>query len=163
MVIGDVIQSLILAVLSISVLMLVLQTRLQNRLLRAQLLRDRLDMYWKTYEPVTDEHVREFNDYPEDYMHRQLYERSYKGHPEAIRRYIYMSMLYEYLAFTYGLKTLSIGDPLGYHWTRRWTRDLSAAKEFQDVHEQYRGYYPHYEAFVDQVLREEESTTERLA
>ena len=106
--IADIIQLLILAVLSISVLLLVIQTHLQNKLLRAQLLRDRLEMYWKTYEPVSDDHIREFNDYPDDYMDTQVYESRYKGNTNAIRRYIYTSMLYEYLAFTYSLKTLSI-------------------------------------------------------
>jgi hypothetical protein len=149
----DIIQLFTLIVFAVSVVILVIQTRIQNRLLRAQLLRDRLEMYWETYQPVTDDHVRDFIDYPEDYMNKELFEKRYSGKTQNIRRYIYMSMLYEYLAFTYSLKTSSVGDPLGYQWTQSWTRDLLQSPQFHDVHEQYRGYYPKYEAFVDDILR----------
>ncbi|GEM_PF-2560786 len=75
---SDMIQLLILTTMTMSVLFMAVQTRLQNRLLRAQLLRDRLDLYWKTYEPIADEQLQQFNDYPEDYfVNRQEYEERY--------------------------------------------------------------------------------------
>ncbi|MFH0878524.1 MAG: hypothetical protein V2A34_02315 [Lentisphaerota bacterium] len=153
---SDLIQLLILAAMTASVLFMAIQTRLQNRLLRAQLLRDRLDLYWKTYDPITEEQLQQFNDYPEDYfMNRQEYEEHYKGRTALARRHIQMSMLYEYMAFTYELKSLSIGDPLGQQWMKQWTCQLIQDGEFLKVHQYFRGFYPHYEAFVDHHMPEE--------
>jgi hypothetical protein len=128
------------------------QTQIQTALLNAQLLRDRLEAYWKTYQPVTDAQVAELRLYPEDYMDRELFRQRYARDEPAIRRYIYMSLLYEYLGFTHKLPALGVPDPLGAEWVRRWTNELLACAEFRDVHEQYRGYLPEYEGLVDELM-----------
>ncbi len=149
---ADIIQMLIFTSMAVTVLFMAVQTRLQNRVLSAQLLRDRLDLYWKTYEPVTDDQLRQFADHPEDYfMSRPRYDELYKDHPTAARRHIQMSMLYEYMAFTYKLKGLSIRDPLGKQWLELWTTHLLEDQEFLSVHQCFRGFYPEYEAFVDHM------------
>lgn len=150
---AEYVQLAILAVIALSVVTLLWQTRIQNRLLRAQLLRDRLDTYWKTYEPISDNHVRDFETYPDDFMRRELYQRRYAGKPDAIRRYIKLSQLYEFLAFSHTIGLLRLEDPLGPHWTRLWTDDLVESTEFLDVHRQYGGYYPEYERFVEARIR----------
>ncbi len=127
------------------------QTTIQTRLLNAQLVKDRLELYWETYRPVTAEQVDEFKFYPEDYMELDLYEKRYKLDAAAIRRYIYMSELYEYLAFTHSLQSLDVPDPLGEHWVATWTRDLIESSEFLDVNEQYGEYYPVFKSFVERI------------
>ena len=127
------------------------QTTIQTNLLNAQLVKDRLQLYWETYKPVTAEQLDEFKLYPQDYMELALYEERYKSDDSAIRRYIYMSQLYEYLAFTHSLQSLNVPDPLGEHWVATWTRDLSESSEFLDVNEQYGEYYPAFKSFVERM------------
>src|SRR5262245_28035925 len=124
------------------------QTRIQTRLLNAQLVKDRLELYWEIYTPVTAQQVGEFKLYPGDYMDVDLYEARYKSDEAAIRRYIYMSEVYEYLAFTHALQALDVPDPFGQHWVETWTRDLIQSREFLDVNEQYSDYYPAFKALV---------------
>ena len=127
--------------------------RTQNRLLKAQILGDRLEMYWKTYDPVTDEEIREFHLLPDDYIDKEKYDTHYKNDPEATRKYISLLSLYEYLAFTYSLKKLKLPDPMGYNWTERWAIDLLEYKEFIDVHEYHKNYYPEFGKFIDNILK----------
>lgn len=142
------------AIVSVFALFAILrQLIVQNRILKAQMLKDRFDMYWKTVEPVSDGTLSQLALYPEDYMDRGVYESAYKGNPDALRRYVYMMQLYEYLAFTYSLKQYKLPDPLGYGWTEKWTRDLLAEKEFQDVHRYHGPYYPYFAAYVDRLLQ----------
>lgn len=129
------------------------QLVVQNRIFKAQMLRDRFDMYWKTVEPVSDDSVRQLRLCPEDYMDRSLYESHYKANADALRKYIYMLQLYEYLAFTYGLKQYKLPDPLGYTWAEMWTRDLLAESEFLEVHRYHKPYYPYFAAYVDGLLQ----------
>ena len=108
-------------------------------------------MYWRTYEPVEKEQISEFKLYPRDYMDISMYETRYQGNDNAIRRYIYMSQVYEFLSFTYALKMMRVPDPIGYHFVESWTKELISSPEFMDVHNQYRGYYPQFEAFVEHL------------
>lgn len=157
---GDYIQTAILLVLTATLFAWVWQIVIQNRLLKAQILRDRLEMYWQTYEPVSDDEVQELHLIPEDYMDKLKYEVHYKKNPEAIRRYITMLALYEYLAFTYSLIKLKLPDPLGYDWTKRWAKDLLEYIEFLYVHEYHNEYYPEFAAYVDGVLKNKKNRSE---
>ncbi|MBZ5513045.1 MAG: hypothetical protein LAN70_18005 [Acidobacteriia bacterium] len=150
---GDLIQTGILLAATVAVLLSAWQTRSHNRLLKAQLVRDRFEMYWQTYQPVTEEQVDGLKLYPEDYMKLDRYQASYAGDDAAIRKYIYMSALYEYLAFAHTLHhVLKVPDPVGPGWVTRWAEDLAGSAQFQDVHDEYRGYYPKFEAFVDGIF-----------
>jgi hypothetical protein len=151
--ISDVIQIAILIVLAGTLIFVWRQHIIQNRVLKAQILRDRLEMYWKTYQPVSDEEVKEFHLLVEDYMDKIKYENNYKDNDEAIRKYITLLRLYEYLAFTYSLKRLKLPDPLGGEWTEHWIRDLFDYKEFLDVHEYHKYYYPEFRKFIDKAIQ----------
>jgi hypothetical protein len=58
--IADIIQSIGILVLLLTLIAMLYQIFLQNRLTKAQLLRDRFEMYWRTYEPISQEHVMDF-------------------------------------------------------------------------------------------------------
>jgi len=151
--VADWIQTGLLAVGALSLAVLAWQAWTQNTLLKAQLLRDRFEMYWKTYEPISDELVSQVELYPQDYMDAKRYHAAYRGKRDAIRRYLYISMLYENLAFTYALhQRLRIRDPLGKNWRERWTRELTTSQEFQDVNKYYGDYYPDFKAEVDRLV-----------
>jgi hypothetical protein len=134
------------------------ELRVQNRLLNAQLLKDRFEMYWRTsYEPVTDADTQDFLISPTDYMNDKLYKESYEGNIGAIRRYIFMSRRYEYLAFTFTMRELGVPDPLGPDWVEVWASELIDSPEFLHVQGEYRRYYPKFAAFIDS-LRDEKET-----
>jgi hypothetical protein len=152
---SDWIQTGVLLATTLAVGIAAWQTFLQNRLPKAQLLRDRFEMYWQTYQPVSQEQIAALKLYPEDYVGLDRYASRYEGDDNAIARYINTSRLYEYLAFTYTLHhVLKVPDPVGSGWVARWTKNLAKSVEFQDVRKSYSGYYPEFESFVDGLLRE---------
>ena len=123
-------QAVATVVAVVALIVVALQTVMQSRLMKAQLLRDRFETYWKIYEPVSDAHVSELAMHPEEYMDS------------------------EYLAFTRMLKTLKIQDPLGREWSERYCRLHLQDEQFRHVHEAYRGYYPDFETYIDDLLSE---------
>ena len=127
MTVDNKIQFGILLVLTITLLAIVWQIHKHNKLCFAQVLRDRFDMYWKTYTPVSDAQITEFELIPDDYNDIELYIKDYKGNKEAIHKYLFYLQLYEYLAFSFKLKEAKIIDPLG-QWTEEWTRALCEKK-----------------------------------
>lgn len=129
------------------------QSLIQNKLLIAQLLRDRFEMYWKIYEPITSEHVAEFKIFTEDFMDGSVYSAKYEGDYDRIRKYLGLMKIYEYLAFTHNLEVLNLPDPLGYEWTHRWTRDLLKDETFRDVHRFHGAYYQRFSTFVETEMR----------
>ncbi len=141
------------AMYGITLIAILLQLRSQNRMFMGQMLKDRFDMYWRTVEPVSDAAVKQLTLFPEDYMDRELYEKHYKADSDAIRKYIYIVQIYEYLAFTYGLKRYRLPDPLGYEWTEMWTKDLLGEREFIEVHRYHWRYYPYFASYVDALLQ----------
>jgi hypothetical protein len=127
------------------------QVALQSKLLSAQLLRDRFSAYREACQPISQAVLDEFKMLPEEWMDYQTYTTQYQGDDNKIRRYIYLSYQYEYLAFTYVGPSLGLEDPLGPDWIRLWTADLLKILEFSDVHTQYRSYYPKYADLVESL------------
>jgi len=156
MTISDWVQLGMLGVVGLTLLVLLWQVVIQNRLAKAQILRDRFEMYWQTYSPVTDAHIAELRLAPDEYVPLEKYETEYSKSEAAIRKLIGMGMLYEYLAFLHTLRAMRVPDPLGQEWLAIWTADLAKHKEFRDVHEHWRDYYPAYAAFVDAIVKNAE-------
>src|SRR5262249_11895189 len=109
------------------------------------------DMYWKTYEPIGDDQIRDFEQNPIDYMPYDLYESEYKEDKMKIRKYIMLAQLFEYLAFLFALQKLRISDPFGHECLRLWTSDLSAHREFIEIKNHYRRYYPDFCKYADKL------------
>lgn len=126
----------------------------QNQLLHAQMLGQRLELYWKTYAPISDDEIAEVALLPSDWMDPKHFEAKYKNDKNALRRYLWFSRCYEYLAITSTMKDLKLPDPLGYAWTERWARDLAKHQEFIDINAWYRSYYPEFAKFVDGAIGE---------
>ena len=141
---------LAIAIILVTTLSLIfLQLVLQKRLARAQLLRDRFEMYVKATEPVTNEHVEQLKLYTDDYMDIRLFNEKYEKDEKAIRKYIYMAVLYEYLAFTHAMPKARFLAP---NFLEMWVSDLCDNREFCEVHKHYRRYYPPFAEVVKKLL-----------
>lgn len=68
---------------------------LQNRLVNAQLLAQRFDMYWRARAPVTDQELSDVDLIPDDYMDPNTYLTKYKTDRQALGRYVYLCTCYE--------------------------------------------------------------------
>lgn len=131
---------------------LMLTVHHQRKQMQAQLLKDSFEMYWRTYEPVSDAQFEEVVRFCEDYFDRRVFTESYANDPQKVRRYLHMSKLYEYFAYSRKMHALRLQDPFGPDWLAMWTRDLADVPEFRDVHEYYRGYYPEFAQAVDSEI-----------
>jgi len=155
---SDFIQTAILAALTATFVVILVQMYTQNRMLKAQLLRDRFETYWQTVRTsVSDDEVRAFHTLRDDYIDSTTYAESYEGDEDRIRKYISLLNLYEYLAFAFSMRALRLPDPLGYAWTERWAKDLLEHPEFLHVHEYHKKYYPEFATFVDDAVRQRQS------
>jgi len=144
------IQLAIVIILAVTLSLILLQLWTQFRLAKAQLLRDRFEMYIRTNEPVTDEHIKELKLYPADYMDVELYKLKYNN-DQSLRKYIYMATLYEYLAYT---QDMPYAKFLNSGFTEMWVNDLCQEDEFRDVHKYYEKYYPRFAEIVEKLLNE---------
>ncbi len=156
--IGEIIQFSILMVLLLTLLANFWQLIIQNRLFKAQLLRDRFQMYWKMYEPISDEEVKDLKIFPEDWIVPEKFETEYQNNDDRIKKYIRMSRLYEYLAFTFKLRKHKLPDPLGEEWLEIWLQGLVKEKEFRDVHFYYGNFYPDFKSLVDKLINSKNTT-----
>jgi hypothetical protein len=147
----EIVQWLTVFVAMAGLIALWVQVRLQNKLNKAQLLRDRFETYWRTYEPVTPEQVDEFKMNTYDYIDDELYHAKYEGDEKLIKKYIMMAQLYEYLAFVHALQRLKLEDPLGLDWLILSVRHKLKSDPdhvFHDISGQFREYYPAFDKFV---------------
>jgi hypothetical protein len=139
-------------ILFATLLLLFFQIRAQNMILKAQLNRDRFEMYWKTYDPITKDEIKEFEIFPEDYIDLRIYKEKYENNNKKIIKYLMVSKRYDYLAFSYNLKKLKLRDTLGFFWTENWIKDLIKVDEFLHVHEFNKEYYPELTEFIDNII-----------
>lgn len=150
---ADLIQIGILFTLFATLIFIGRQSAFQSRLLKAQLLRDRFETYFKMYEPVSDGQIAEFRRMPIDFIDAGSYKEGYQDDDEKVKKYFSLLKIYEYLAFSHGLEVLGLPDPLGYNWTHRWTRDLIGDRIFLEVHRYHGAYYPNFAGLVDELAR----------
>jgi hypothetical protein len=124
----------------------------QNALLQAQVLSQRFEMYWKTYAPATDEELAQVDLMPEDWMNPSNYDNKYKNDRNALRRYVTLVKIYEYLALVSTMEKLKLKDPLGDKWAELWAADLSKKPEFEEINVWYREYYPEFAKSVETLI-----------
>lgn len=149
MTLADTLQLASLVIITATLGALVWQTAISNRIAKGQLLRDRFEMYWKLYEPVSDAQVKLFHLNYRDYIDSERYEQAYKNNDDAARQYISVAQYYEYLGFLTVLDKMGIRDPLGPEVMDLWTADLIGIPAFRDVHNHFKKYYPAYATIVD--------------
>jgi len=151
--VSDIIQSINVLAVSVTLLVVARQVAIANKLANAQILRDRFEMYWRVASiKIDDQEVTSMMRDPDrSFLDRERFETYYKHDPERIRDYLYYGKLYEYLAFLHALKEMGVKDPLGPNWLPLWARDLASNPEFLDANDQYRPYYPKFAELVDKI------------
>ena len=161
MTLADKIQLAMLAVLAFTVVLIALQTRTQNHMLKAQVSRDRFETFWQTVRSsVSQDDLKTFYSLRDDYIDLPIFKESYEGNEEKIRRYMKLLNLYDYLAFMHSQQKLHLPDPLK-EFATLWTKDLLVHPEFLDVHKCHREYYPEFAAFLDGICKQQgEKTSE---
>ncbi len=81
-----------------------------------------------------------------------MFNRKYIKKPHLIRKYIHHSKVYEILAFSYERNLAELGitaNPLGQAWIDAYVDSFKGDDVFLDVHEQYKGFYKHFEDYID--------------
>lgn len=148
--ITDIIQLIVAGMALLTLFVLVYQIKIQNDMFKSQLIRDRFDMYW-SWQPVTDDDVTEIELFPEEYFDSDVYQTDYQGNRDAIRKYLYVAHVYEYLAFAYGLVNTKIPDPM-HHMHSLWLSDMLQREDFLQVHRHIGRYYPDFAKKVERLL-----------
>ena len=156
------------------------QLKIQNRLLLGQALRDQWEIYWKSYELISNDEVEEFKDFVGDYISEEVYNRSYKDNPKLIRQYIYYTRIYEYLAFVacqrrwvisevelsytnplfnkikiFFVKGDTIPQALDSGCTDEWLNGLIQNQQFLDVHNYIGHLYPDINKKIENLRKEQ--------
>lgn len=153
MTLADKIQLAMLGVLACTVLLILVQTRTQNRMLKAQVSRDRFETFWQTVRSsVSEDDLRAFYSLRDDYIDSPVFKESYEGNDEKIRRYMKLLNLYDYLAFMHSQQKLRLPDPLK-EFAAQWAKDLLVHPEFLDVHKCHKEYYPEFAAFLEEIWK----------
>ena len=149
------IQAIMALVLTITLVLIIIQTNLQNRLYKAQVLRDRFDRYNKTEELITEEHIKDFKRFPEDYIIMSTcYRHYYLDQDDKIFKYLYFGKKYEYLLFVYKLKKrLKLHDVIGDTWEKESFKIIKKYSEFNDLREFNKKYYPDFDDYLEENIK----------
>jgi hypothetical protein len=147
---NDAVQISIVLISFGTLLIVLYQTALQNRLLKAQIIKDRYDMFKGAMSPVSDEEVEMARIYPDNYFDMTTYNEHYKDNPELIKKYLFSWHVYEYMAFRYSIVRLKLPDPIGSN-LKVWVLDSIREKEFADVHAYIKTYHPIFGDYVERL------------
>ncbi|MCU0918334.1 MAG: hypothetical protein MUC88_27775 [Planctomycetes bacterium] len=154
---AEVIQTGILIATSLGVLIAMVfgidQVKKQNKMLRAQLVKDIFDMYQSSEQDISHDLVSSFDQYHFEYMDTDLYQKEYRGKKERIRKYIWLSEHYEMLAFAYSIRDMLKDQVINEGWIEKWLRDLKQHQEFNDVRAMYGPYYKDFDGIVSRASK----------
>ena len=138
---ADKIQIAILVVLGLTLVASLVAQVYQIMLARANLLACRTDMYRWVHSAITQDDLADCHAYPEMIMARARFDDAYRDKPEALRRYLKLSRIYEYLALAHILEQYKVADSFGIAWGRTWGKVLMDDDMFKEVDEYYRPFY----------------------
>ena len=141
---SDLIQFLVLIVLVGTLFLVLRQTKTQNKLYKAQILRDRFDLYNNTKGLITYEHIEDFKKFNQDYVFE--YTEYYSQNDDNIHTYLYLGKIYEYLLYVYKLKKkYKLEDAIGEAWEKKWLKEYKSDQAFTDLRKFNEGFYPDFE------------------
>lgn len=154
-----IIQLLILAVLIITLVYYHIQTKIhrkqteiQNNLYQAQILRDRFDLYNNTKGLITDEHIKDFEKFNQDYIDE--YNEYYSENKDNIHTYLYLGKIYEYLLYVYKLREkYKLEDAIGDAWEKKWLNEYKNEQAFIDLRQFNKEFYPDFEKHLIRQIK----------
>jgi len=127
------------------------QTEIQNNLYKAQILRDRFDLYNSTKGLITTKHIDDFKKFNQDYIDE--YTKYYSENEDNIHTYLYFGKIYEYLLYVYKLKEkYKLDDPIGDAWEKKWLKEYSDEQAFKDLRKFNKEFYPDFEEYLEEQI-----------
>ncbi|MBN2378374.1 hypothetical protein JXM67_01030 [candidate division WOR-3 bacterium] len=150
--IKDWIQIGVMVVLLVTLIISIVQASTQNRLFKAQILNDVITMYWKTYEPISEDEMTELQRYPETFMAKSIFERKYQSSKTAMHDYLYLAKVYKYLIFAFALRKYKLADPFTTETIETWAEVLVKDDVFLDVHANCERYYSLFANYIDKLI-----------
>ena len=146
------IQFLVLIVLLITLVLVLIQTITQNKLYKAQILRDRFDLYNNTKGLITDKHITDFKNFSQDYINE--YTEYYSKSNDNIHTYLYFGKIYEYLLYVWELKDkYNLKDPLGNEWEQKWLIEYKDEQAFADLREFNKEFYSDFDGHLEKQIQ----------
>jgi hypothetical protein len=169
---AEAIQFLILVVLTITaiaifiqIIFIIHQLKTQKKILKAQLLKDRIMLGWETDTPITTEHIDNLAYLPNNFMPKKcikLYDDMKKTSckekreekKRRIGKYLYLSKVYGYFRWILIMsKEMDIDDQLDDKWTRKWIRDICQDDVFIDIREFNKREYSKFEDYIKKQIK----------
>jgi hypothetical protein len=152
---SDWIQIANVMAVSATLIVIARQVQVANKLAKAQILKDRFEMYWRvTQTPIDKAQIEAIRADPaRSYMDLKRFNEYYSSDDAKLRDYLEYGKLYEYLAFLFALRSMGVEDPLGPDWLPKWLADLVRNQEFLDVNEQYKSYYPDFSNYLAKIVQ----------
>jgi hypothetical protein len=147
----DLLQLVFGIISSITVILLFWQTLMQNRLFRAQILKDKFDMYTQCQIPITDERLEIVYANPDRYMPRDVFDTLYKNDRAALRAFLYYDNLYQYLGLRYSMEKIGLPDP-NKDALKVWILELLDDPKFLQVHYSNKKYFGQFGIYVDNLI-----------
>lgn len=148
-------------VLLLTLLILIWQVYIQNKIFKAQFLKERYDMSQQAYEPISEEVVKKFHVFHIAFVGGEKYEKYYKNDNNAIHKFMAYLKEYEYFIFSYALNALGLPDPL--HFEKDMNQRMASwiqenmkygEREFLDVCEYYKDDYPQLATFIHDIIKQ---------
>ncbi len=126
-----------------------------NKAITANTFSTRFNMYSWLFGPVTNETIQLLKVFPQDMMDPdKLPDYEVDGGDDKIRKYIYLSKVYAYLAFTDSMVQRDLPATFGKDWFNEWLKELVTDDVFSDVHGYLGRFYKDFKKTVDKKKRE---------
>lgn len=160
-----IIQGLILGVLIVSALFIKKQLKTQNKMLNAQLLKDRIILGWQTDEPITKEHIGNLAYLPRNFMpdnciklFNEINDTNNEGKKEEnknkIGKYLYLSKVYGYFRWIFIMsEEMEIEEHLDDKWPRKWIRNICQDDVFLDIRKFNKREFPDFEKEIVKQIK----------
>ncbi len=155
-----IIQLLILLVLGFTSFFIWRQLRSQDKMLKVQLLKDRITMGWLTDEPITEEHINNVKLLPDKFIPDEYKDicinlstsnsnDEQKNNMVKIGKYLYLAKVYDYFLYVFiSSSSLKIKDPLGTAWQDFWIKELVKDDVFNKIRQLNETSYRGFETFL---------------
>lgn len=149
--IGNLIQVGIFIILSVTLISIYLQMRIQNRIHHEQLIYHRYELFNSIFDPITDDNIRNIKSYPDMYLDKETFDHKYKKNNVKIIKLLLTIRIYIYFVMIHALRLNKLSDPFNIGIIK-WMDELEEDEDFQVVAKELGSYYPSFQKFLNDRL-----------